>query len=235
MAFGFGFGQFGFGTRQGGASAASFYGVQLSLSSHYLVAANQASINVTGDFTAIVWFDSDVVYAERFYPVLLFKGTSTTSYGIQHHDYSEDGLFSILDASSSRTIVKPNAPAILCADQIGPNIFGVGRAGATQYLYFNGTRYEDTGTAADLTNTEPLIIGNYSTAEDSGGRAPGVVRRVALYNRALSAAEAGGFDVTVPASGRVAYWPFTEGTGSTVADVDGGADFTIAGGDWVTF
>ena len=208
--------------RRGGA-----YGVFLDGVNDYLLATSQASINFVGDYTVLVYFDSETHTTSNSYPVLLAKAAAGTGYGLQQID---SPFFSSYIETASRQAA---FSALNIASQAGLHVFGGGRETSNIHYFFDGTRGDAVAASSDdLTNAGGLIVGNYTPA-DTNGAIKGTLRAIAMWNRLLSASEAENFPATVPASGLVAHWPFTEGAGSTVADVVGGATLTITGGVWV--
>ena len=76
-----------------------------------------------------------------------------------------------------------------------------------------------TGTAGPATTTVPFQVGRYSTFANS---LPGDIDEVSVWNVALSAAQVATYEHTALAgseSGLLGAWRFSEGTGTSVADL----------------
>lgn len=149
----------------------------------YVSVADQAKLDLTGDMTLECWIVPNSIGAVGNSRALFTKGISTTSniYGLQF----TDGKLEMRTRGSDGVSIRSTAPSQAV---VGQTYHVVGTvSGTTQRLYVNGVLVASTTTNGPLiANAQPLRIGTFNgTSEFFNGR----ISEVAVYNRALSAAE----------------------------------------------
>lgn len=148
----------------------------------------------------------------------------------------------ILRLNSSTETIKSTAGFTLDFDGRW-HLIGIVKSNNTYTFSIDATN--DTAKTSDVTSAGYGLMAIGDSNPNWGQRGMnGGLRKVMIYNRALSGTEmtnlynAGAWTTNYPASGMIAYWPCNEGTGTNVADIIGGntAHFgPAAAPDWINW
>ncbi|MBI4713330.1 MAG: DUF2341 domain-containing protein [Planctomycetes bacterium] len=193
----------------------------------YVDVPDSASLDITGDLTIEFWVNPSLSTDHR---VIAKWGTvgyrsyivSITSAGLVFLGISSDGGANYCFRDSDNGAIAANVWQHITA------VYKTGAAGYI-YIYVNGKRVDTTTSGSFQTSIynsdTPLMFGKNYNDDPSGNWFGGLLDEVKIYNRALTAEEVS----TRYGSGLVGSWHFSEGSGTSVADMSGnGNNGTLA-------